>query len=66
MSSRTSQAVTVSKKKKPKAKMKGIIRKSDNGRNILIIINNKVYFISFTAIQNVWKGSKEQNPILGY
>ena len=52
--------------KKPKAKVKGIVRKSDGGRNILIIINGVVYFISFTAIQNVWNGVSEKNPIFGY
>jgi hypothetical protein len=51
--------------KKQKPVIKGIVRK-DQKKKIFIIINNKVYFVSITALENVLNGTKEKTPIFGY
>jgi len=49
-----------------KATMKGIIRKSKNGRVVHIIIGGQVYFVSPTALKNVLNDVRKETPIYSY
>jgi hypothetical protein len=51
--------------KKPKTVIKGIIRKGKK-KNLLIIIDNEMYFVTITALKNVLNGTDETTPIFGY
>ena len=64
MKSQTKQSLMVSQRKK--ATMKGIIRKSKNGRVVHIIIGGQVYFVSPTALKNVLNDVRKETPIYSY
>jgi hypothetical protein len=64
MKSQMNQSLMASKRKK--ATIKGIIRKSENGRVMHIIIDGEVYFVSLTALKNVLNDVREKTPIYGY
>jgi len=51
--------------KKPKTVIKGIIRRGKK-KNLLIIIENDVYFVTINALKKVMDGIEETTPILGY
>jgi len=51
--------------KKQKSVVKGIIRRGQK-KNVIIIINNKMYFVSITALTKILNGIEEKTPIFGY
>ena len=51
--------------KKQKSVIKGIIRRGQR-KNLIIIINGELYFVSITAVKKVINGLEEKTAIFGY
>jgi hypothetical protein len=51
--------------KKSKTVIKGIIRKGKK-KNLLIIINNDMCFVTISALKKVIDGTEETTPILAF